>query len=82
MSEAYNDKSKVTTLLGSISPYFKIGNDLEYRMLYSINYSSGSRRASIKQFINLTDVKDKGVAFIGNGELVAQRPESECHFRL
>jgi TonB-dependent starch-binding outer membrane protein SusC len=73
MSEAYNDNSKVTTVLGSISPYFKITKDLEYRMLYSINYSTGIRRSSIASFINLNDIIGRGRAFIANNELITQQ---------
>lgn len=73
MSEAYNDVSKVTSILGSVSPYYKITNDLEYRMLYSINYSTGIRRTSIAAFINLSDVIGKGWANYSNNELITQQ---------
>lgn len=73
MSEAYDDLSKVTTILGSVSPYYKITKDLEYRMLYSINYSTGVRRSSIKSFINLGDVLGKGFASVSNNELITQQ---------
>lgn len=73
MQEAYSDRSKVTTLLASISPYYKFNNWLEYRFLYSINYSTGVRRTSIQQYINLADVKGKGWAAIGQNELVTQQ---------
>lgn len=71
MLEAYSDKSKVTTALGSFSPYYKIAKGLEYRMLASVNYSTGTRRSSIRSFINLEDIQSKGgFANIGNNELV------------
>ena len=73
MSELYNDEAKVTTVLASISPYFKITNWLEYRFLYSMNYSSGIRRASINQLINLADVRGRGWASIANNELIQQQ---------
>ncbi|MBC7947451.1 MAG: SusC/RagA family TonB-linked outer membrane protein [Chitinophagaceae bacterium] len=73
MSEAYNDKSKVTTVLASVSPYFKFTNSLEYRFLYSINYSTGMRRTSIQQYINLPDISGKGWAAIGDNELITQQ---------
>ncbi|RZK47189.1 MAG: TonB-dependent receptor, partial [Pedobacter sp.] len=73
MSEAYNDVSKVTTVLGSISPYFKITKDLEYRMLYSINYSTGNRRSSVASYLNLNEIIGKGRAFISNNELITQQ---------
>ena len=74
MSEYYHDNSKVTTILGSISPYFKITNDLEYRFLFSINYSNGIRRTSEDaRLINLTDVNGKGWANIANNELYTEQ---------
>jgi TonB-linked SusC/RagA family outer membrane protein len=69
MSEAYRDHARVTTVLGSFTPYFKITNWLEYRMLNSVTYSTGNRRSSIQQFINLADVKGKGWASIAENEL-------------
>lgn len=80
MSEAYRDNVRVTTVLGSISPYFKFTNWLEYRMLNSIYYSNGVRRASIQQFINLADVKGKGWASIANNELVTLQSTHTLNF--
>lgn len=73
VQEAYTDKSRVTTLLANISPYYKFTSWLEYRMLYSMNYSTGSRRISIQPFININDVQDRGRAIIGNGETSTQQ---------
>jgi len=80
ISEAYNDEAKVTTILSSISPYFKFTNWLEYRMLYSINYSSGSRRTSVKPDINLAAIQNKGYALIGQNELVTQQLTHTLNF--
>jgi TonB-dependent starch-binding outer membrane protein SusC len=80
MSEAYSDKSRVTTILGSISPYYKFTDWLEYRFLFSINYGSGVRRASIQQYINLADVKGKGWASIANNELVTEQATHTLNF--
>ncbi|MDO6432051.1 SusC/RagA family TonB-linked outer membrane protein [Flavitalea sp. BT771] len=74
MQEGYTDKSKVTTALASISPYYKITDNLEYRMLFSINYSTGDRRAMLAPFlIALPDIKHKGWAGIATSELVTQQ---------
>jgi iron complex outermembrane receptor protein len=74
MQEGYNDQSKVTTALASISPYYKITDNLEYRMLFSINYSTGDRRAMESPFlIALPDIKNKGWAGIGTAELITQQ---------
>jgi len=69
LQEAFDDKTKVTTVFASISPYIKIVKSLEYRFLYSINYATGNRRTTIQPFINFPDVLDRGRAIIGNNEL-------------
>lgn len=55
-SEAYNDKAKITTILASISPSYKITSNLEYRMLLSVNYATGLRQAYTSANININDV--------------------------
>lgn len=73
LQRAYDDNSKVTTVLGSISPYFKFTDWLEYRYLYSINYGTGIRRTSLQPFINFNDVIDLGRARIASTELITQQ---------
>lgn len=68
---AHDDISNVTTILGSISPYIKILNNLEYRMLYSMNYSTGDRRTEIRNWLNLTG--NFGFAQIANNKAVNQQ---------
>lgn len=76
VSEAINDKSKVTTVLASISPYYKITDWLEYKILFSINYASGGRRTSRNQRINLNNTNGftgVGYAAIADRESVTQQ---------
>ncbi len=73
LSEAFNDQAKVTTILASISPYYKFTSWLEYRFLYSINYGTGTRRASIAPDINVAAFQGKGGAQIGQNELSTQQ---------
>ncbi len=80
ISEAYNDKSRVTTVLASISPYFKFTTWLEYRFLYSINYGNGNRRTSIKPDINLSAYQGKGYARIAQNELTTQQFTNTLNF--
>jgi len=85
MSEASSDKSKVSTILGSVSPYYKITPWLEYRMLASINYSTGIRRASTKSFINLNGIQADGdflggYASYSNTELITQQFTNTLNF--
>ncbi|MBB6270297.1 iron complex outermembrane receptor protein [Pedobacter cryoconitis] len=85
MLEASSDKSTVSTILGSVSPYYKITPWLEFRMLASINYSTGIRRASTRSFLNLTGVEAKddflgGVASYSNTELITQQFTNTLNF--
>lgn len=73
LQEAVDDRSKVTSVLASISPYFKFTDWLEYRLLYSVNYGSGTRRTTLQPFINFNDVIDRGRARIGFAELTTQQ---------
>lgn len=76
VSEAINDKAKVTTVLASIAPSYKLTNWLEYKFLYSINYGSGNRRTMRHQNINLSATSTfTGVGFanIANTEIVTQQ---------
>ncbi|MES2850403.1 MAG: SusC/RagA family TonB-linked outer membrane protein [Bacteroidota bacterium] len=54
-SEAVNDLSKVSTILASIAPSFKITKDLEYKLILSANYGTGNRKTWIANFINYND---------------------------
>jgi TonB-dependent starch-binding outer membrane protein SusC len=70
LSKFIRDKLKVTTLLGSISPYYKFSDWLEYKLLVSLNYSSGISRSSINQALNVYPFfPPSGVATIKNSEL-------------
>ena len=85
MSAAYNDRSKVSTILGSVSPYYKITPWLEYRMLASVNYSTGIRRGSIRSFLNLQGIVADGdflggFASYSNSELITQQFTNTLNF--
>ncbi|GAA4793276.1 TonB-dependent receptor [Olivibacter ginsenosidimutans] len=80
MSEAYNDRANVTTVLASLSPSYKFNDWLEYRMLLSVNYSRGERRSSTRSFINISGILADpdngflgGYASIGNNELITKQ---------
>jgi iron complex outermembrane receptor protein len=45
------DNLKVTTVMGSISPSYKINSWLEYKLVFGINYSTGTARSSVDQDI-------------------------------
>jgi iron complex outermembrane receptor protein len=71
--KGYNDVSNVQTTLGDISASFKILKNLEYKFLYSINQSNGSRFANIDGFIGgIPPVTGNGVGYILNAALTSQ----------
>ena len=80
-SEATNDLSKVTTILASIAPSFKITNDLEYKLIASINYGTGNRKTWIANFMNFNDPRPiqrtatnlGGYARLANNETVGSQ---------
>lgn len=65
----FEDKAKVTTIIASIAPSYKITNDLEYKFLYSVNRQVGNRKGQINRVINEPGILDKGAAFVRNQEL-------------
>lgn len=73
MSEAYDDETRINTIVGAFSPYYKITKDLELRMLYALNYSSGIRRGQIARWLNNSEVENRGLAMYGNNELFTQQ---------
>ena len=79
-SELYNDNSRVSTILASVSPYYKFTDWLEYRLLVSTNYGSGIRRTAIGQDLNLPDYQYKGYAAIGTNELLTQQITNTLNF--
>ncbi|HEY0177196.1 MAG TPA: SusC/RagA family TonB-linked outer membrane protein, partial [Pedobacter sp.] len=85
MAQASSDRSKVSTILGSVSPYYKITPWLEYRMLVSVNYSTGIRRSSIRSFLNLQGIQADGdflggFASYSNSELITQQFTNTLNF--
>lgn len=70
MLAAYDDKTNANNIITSISPSYKILPNLEYRMLYAINYSQVERRSSIRNWLNFTG--NLGAAQIGNNRAVNQ----------
>ena len=76
VSNAMNDKATVTTVLASVSPYYKFNSWLEYKMIYSVNYASGVRRTSRDQNINMNGTSTYtgvGYAGIGQSELITKQ---------
>ena len=73
MSAAFSDVANITTILGSIAPSYRITDNLSYRMIYSLNSSIGSRRASVQPWINIDNIQDRGFAQVSNNTLTTQQ---------
>ena len=69
----YNDNARVTTMLASFSPYYKLTEWLTYRALVAATYNTGLRRTSIDQRLNITDYQQFGYAAVGTNELLTQQ---------
>ena len=69
----YKDRAIVNTIIASISPSYKITDDLEYKFLYSVNRQTGVRKGMVDRRLNLDGVLDHGNAFIGNDEQTNQQ---------
>ncbi|MGZ8558116.1 MAG: TonB-dependent receptor plug domain-containing protein, partial [Chitinophagaceae bacterium] len=81
LSKFVKDNLKVTTLLGSIAPYYKFSDWLEYKLLVSINYSSGISRSSTNQALNVYPFfPPTGVATIKNSELISEQITNTLDF--
>ncbi len=77
--ELVKNNLKVTTILGSVSPYYKITNWLEYKLLVSINYSTGISRSSVNQDV-IPPGNPPGLATIKNNELTTSQITHTLHF--
>ncbi|MDX2247718.1 MAG: SusC/RagA family TonB-linked outer membrane protein [Bacteroidia bacterium] len=73
MLEANDDVANTTTVLGSISPSFKITDKLQYRFLYSINHGTGIRKSQLASWINVQGVEGRGFAGFANNILTTQQ---------
>ena len=51
LSDAYNDHTNITTLLGSLSAGYKITPDLEYKFLVGLNYGTGTRKQEVQGWL-------------------------------
>ena len=77
--EMVHNSLKVTTIMGSVSPYYKITDWLEYKLLFSINYSTGISRAWFHQDIAQPG-NPPGGATVRNSELVTKQITHTLHF--
>ncbi len=71
--KAYNDVADVNTVLGSISASYKILKNLEYKFLYSINESNGTRNTNVDGFVRgFNPIDGNGLGIISFSGLTSQ----------
>ena len=73
-SDAYNDQTNITTILGTIAPSYKITKGLEAKSQLSVTYSVGKREQFTTGAINIENVQwdangKGGEANVANNEL-------------
>jgi len=63
---AYKDRAVVNTIVASVSPYYKITDNLEYKLIYSVTRQTGDRTGRyIAGMVDSSQVQN-GMAFVGN----------------
>jgi iron complex outermembrane receptor protein len=80
MLAAHEDRANTTTILASISPSYKLTNNLEYRLLYSLNRSVGVRRFQVARWINIEGIRNRGAAGINNEDETSQQITNTLNF--
>ncbi|MEP7251317.1 MAG: SusC/RagA family TonB-linked outer membrane protein [Ginsengibacter sp.] len=76
----FQDKQRVNTVIASISPSYKITNDLEYKLIYSVNRQSGFLREQINRLLNNQGVENRGLASLGNKEITNTQVTNTLNF--
>jgi TonB-linked SusC/RagA family outer membrane protein len=71
--KAYNDIARVNTFLGNATIGFKILDNLDYKFLYSINQSNGTRNTNLAGFIRgFSPIDGSGFGLISTAGLTSQ----------
>ncbi|MBS1601444.1 MAG: SusC/RagA family TonB-linked outer membrane protein [Bacteroidetes bacterium] len=69
----YDDRSKVNTFLGNISGTWHILKNLDYKFLYSINQSNGSRPTNVQGWVQgIPPISGAGLGYNSYAELISQ----------
>lgn len=72
-SDAYDQNFANTRILASIAPTVKIAEGLDYKFQFSVDANSGTTSASIKRFINLQNIENRGWAQLNQASLTTQQ---------
>jgi len=62
--DGYKDRSNTVDVLASIAPYYKLTDNLTYRMEYSIYNGNGERRSQLATWMNITGFEGRGLASV------------------
>ena len=68
---AHNEDANTTTLLASISPYYKITDNLTYRYRYGVNFGQGTTRGNFRGWINVQGIEGQGFAAVSKTDLLS-----------
>ncbi len=68
--DAHSEKAQTTVILGSISPYYNITDNLQYRYRLGVNYGTGTTRGSMSKDINVQGIEGLGFAGLSNNTLL------------
>jgi len=81
LSDFAKDNLRVTNILGSIAPYYKFSEWLDYKLLVSINYSTGISRFSLNQALKVyMGFPTEGFAAIKNYEQTTEQITNTLNF--
>ncbi|MGA0284035.1 MAG: SusC/RagA family TonB-linked outer membrane protein [Saprospiraceae bacterium] len=69
---AHDEDANTTTILGSISPYINLTDNLQYRYRFGLNYGVGNTRGNIRGFVNVQGIEDRGFAAVSQATLFSQ----------
>ena len=78
LTELLKNNFKVNTTLASIAPYYKFNDWLEYKLLVSVNYSTGITRSSVNR--DYPFQAGSGTATITNTELITKQITNTLNF--
>lgn len=73
MLEAYDARLNENIILASIAPSYKFTNNLEAKVLYSVNRRNGIGRGELKNWINIDGINTRGAAGVGTEEETTQQ---------
>jgi TonB-linked SusC/RagA family outer membrane protein len=72
LSDAYNDLTNISTMLAMTSVAYKIIPDLEYKLLFGVNYSTGNRKAELQGWITALGAPTGGSGAVLSSQLFSR----------